>query len=662
MEKFKKYLPFAFCGVVLILATIHYHYIKQVLYAEKKIELAQRNERVAQSIQYRFLQNSSYDLIHLSGVFDPLLKNTITNPLNYRLEALNWLKTVSSVYEASIAYLMDKNGNVVVSSNEDTPTSLTGKNYAFRPYFKEALEGKKIIYPAVGVTTNERGIYYASPVYKTTDVSKEIIGVLVIKAGLERIDKYFETFSDKLLLVTPENVVFSSNDPEFLFKKFDLTFNRQVVSKDVDNKQFSDQSSGLITDQVKPNGHDLLTYKKKKYFADEKVIPIGESLGREWKFIFLASQEKWIPTALFRAEIYISLIVILLILFYSFYFTGFTTTTTFNEMEVALANAIPLPFLVVDEYGEILYVHPRLKSSYSFTENLIIGKNFIKEIISKCEENSFSALDLVINTKQRVEKSIIIKDYGTINLFTGPYVINGQDRRVILFDRNKYVETTGIHPKDRAASPLNDARLILASQRLGQIGNELNTFYSSIKASIKKLKDSPEQKDQSITQIESVIEIINQIAIEMVKPTSLNFNSQTRFSIHTILIKNLDLSKPYFDQSGITIIRELNARDDLIIGSSTQIEQVLLNLLAGLSSYIKDADGGSLLVRTFNSAGTLYLDMKSTPSKKIEKKKEIIGITISKNIVAQMGGTLKHSIETDGALGINLEFPNIKEN
>ncbi len=61
-------------------------------------------------------------------------------------------------------------GNVIASTNYkdnvQNTTSLAGKNYAFRPYFVAAMKGKKVMYPAVGVTTGKRGIYCSCPIIR----------------------------------------------------------------------------------------------------------------------------------------------------------------------------------------------------------------------------------------------------------------------------------------------------------------------------------------------------------------------------------------------------------------------------------------------------------------------------------------------------------------
>ena len=92
--------------------------------------------------------------------------------------------------KVSVCYLIDSSGKTIASTNRDTATSFVGKNYGFRPYFKEAMQGRPSVYMALGVTSKKRGIYFSHPVYgKNKD---KPLGVVVIKASIEMIEKQFD--------------------------------------------------------------------------------------------------------------------------------------------------------------------------------------------------------------------------------------------------------------------------------------------------------------------------------------------------------------------------------------------------------------------------------------------------------------------------------------
>ncbi len=116
----------------------------------------------------------------------------------------------------SVCYLMDYSGNTVASSNHGDPNSFVGKNYGFRPYFKQAIQGKPSVYMALGITSMERGIYYSHPVFGKDE--KEPLGVVVIKASIELIERDFmKSFQGIVLLIDPHGVIFISNRLDWLY-------------------------------------------------------------------------------------------------------------------------------------------------------------------------------------------------------------------------------------------------------------------------------------------------------------------------------------------------------------------------------------------------------------------------------------------------------------
>ncbi len=88
--------------------------------------------------------------------------------------------------DVDVCYLMDAFGNTIASSNRKAPDSFVGKNFSFRPYFQEAIQGTPSTYLALGTTSGKRGAYYSHPVYEKDRGAP--IGVDVIKASIEHLN------------------------------------------------------------------------------------------------------------------------------------------------------------------------------------------------------------------------------------------------------------------------------------------------------------------------------------------------------------------------------------------------------------------------------------------------------------------------------------------
>jgi PAS domain S-box-containing protein len=121
---------------------------------------------------------------------------------------------------ASVCYIMNSSGNTIASSNRNAPDSFIGKNYGFRPYFKQAMAGKVGRYFAMGVTSKVPGYYVSNPIRDPR--RRGFRAVSVVKVTLTNIAKELQAAGDKgnsiIALADPRGVVFLSSQPDMIFK------------------------------------------------------------------------------------------------------------------------------------------------------------------------------------------------------------------------------------------------------------------------------------------------------------------------------------------------------------------------------------------------------------------------------------------------------------
>lgn len=189
---------------------------------------------------------------------------------------LNVYKAVSN---ASIVYVMDLEGNVVGSSNVgDTQNNILGNNYAFRPYFTNALRGETVIYPALGVTTMERGLYLSKSIY--SEDRKEYIGVAVVKLALDHIDAALKSDSFIASMVSPDGIVFSSTKDDWLYhsvNKIDSSVLRRLRK----TKQFADVQPKILEYDI--GGTQAIIDQKEYRVLKYSLLMDG------WELIFCGS-------------------------------------------------------------------------------------------------------------------------------------------------------------------------------------------------------------------------------------------------------------------------------------------------------------------------------------------------------------------------------------
>jgi PAS domain S-box-containing protein len=117
--------------------------------------------------------------------------------------------------EVSACYVMDRNGKPMAASKSRTWDGAEDQNYGFRPYFREAVQGRPAIFMGVGLASGVRGIYHSHPV--RLRAQDEPVGVVVVKASMDTLEREFRRASNGLsFLVNQHGLIFGANREEWL--------------------------------------------------------------------------------------------------------------------------------------------------------------------------------------------------------------------------------------------------------------------------------------------------------------------------------------------------------------------------------------------------------------------------------------------------------------
>ncbi len=124
-----------------------------------------------------------------------------------------FLKEVTGVLGASDIYVMDAQGLTRAASNHDLPTSFVGGNFAFRPYFSDAVETGAGSFYALGTTSLKRGYYFGAPVRD----AGQVLGVVVVKVDVDAVEATWTGADYHVVVTDPQGVVFLSSNPDWRF-------------------------------------------------------------------------------------------------------------------------------------------------------------------------------------------------------------------------------------------------------------------------------------------------------------------------------------------------------------------------------------------------------------------------------------------------------------
>ena len=143
------------------------------------------------------------------------IKELLSNPGNPALRAQGdaYLKQINAMLQSSDIYVMRPDGETIIASNYDRPISFVGENFSYRPYFQDAIEGKRGRFFALGTTSLKRGYYFSAPVH----VGSTIRGVVVFKVDVDAIESSWIGGDDEIIVSDPEGIIFMTERAGWLY-------------------------------------------------------------------------------------------------------------------------------------------------------------------------------------------------------------------------------------------------------------------------------------------------------------------------------------------------------------------------------------------------------------------------------------------------------------
>ena len=296
--------------------------------------------------------------------------------------------------KVSVCYLMDRSGNTIASSNRDAPDSFVGKNYGFRPYFKQAMQGMPAVYMALGVTSKKRGIYYSHPVYGKGQ--EGTLGVAVIKASIEQIEKNIIKSLDGIALLTdPHGVVFVSSRADWLYHVL-WKASSETISEITKTRQF---------------GTGPWNWTGMKLVGEDNAV---DNLGNEyrvhqqelanypgWHLVYLHSHyevSEKITTSLWKS-VGFGIVVLCVFIGLIVFFLFIKANTSINKRKKAeeslrdseeryrnVYSTAPLAFVMWDRELRVTDWNERAEKMFGWSREEVIGHNFFEFLLCNLRE------------------------------------------------------------------------------------------------------------------------------------------------------------------------------------------------------------------------------------------------------------------------------------
>ena len=149
-------------------------------------------------------------------------------------------------------YILDNKGTTLASSNWRSDVSFVGKNFAFRPYFLDAMSGNNGYFFGIGTTSKLPGFYISSPVRN----GENIIAVAVTKLNLSALEKSWKDSGETIFVTNEDGVVVLSSESEWKYHAL-LPLSQPQKEKIKKQKQFAGLKLDLLTGQPQKNINNI---------------------------------------------------------------------------------------------------------------------------------------------------------------------------------------------------------------------------------------------------------------------------------------------------------------------------------------------------------------------------------------------------------------------
>jgi two-component system C4-dicarboxylate transport sensor histidine kinase DctB len=187
-----------------------------------------------------------------------------------RVAAANlYLRHIARTLGASDVYFMDAGGTTRAASNFDQPASFVGGNFAFRPYFTDAVDGEAGRFFAVGTTSGKRGYYFGAPVR----LNGETAGVMVVKIDLDAIEDTWRGGDADIVVTDPGSIVFLSSQSDWLFRPL-LSPGEEDLALTEATRRYADiPISGPPLYRAAPDGRGVAALADQRMLVRSEVMP-----------------------------------------------------------------------------------------------------------------------------------------------------------------------------------------------------------------------------------------------------------------------------------------------------------------------------------------------------------------------------------------------------
>ncbi len=409
----KRFMAFSLIAVISMMV-FFYSGWKIVDYYGKKVEQDEWDSRHLKAkiyVQFVHMAIARLQTIQALAGSPELIAGLKQQPSDEKTLALvnEHLDRYRKGLRADVCYLMDRTGLTIASSNRNSQKSFVGKNYAFRPYFQEAMRGRSGIYLAKGVTSKERGIYVSYPFFgPEVNRVRPILGVAVAKATMDELGEYFRTYP-YVFLVSPEGIIFVSSKPEWVFRSIrDITPAEKTVLRD--SKQFGEGPWDNVGFEKIDEPSGIILFKNNSlYFASENIDGLPG-----WKILFMDDKSGILSARFMLIMIFLSFFLLIVILSLFIFRVSMDTLhiAASEALYEALVEGSPDCIQLFDREGRCISINKNGLEMLGEKKEEILGRTFEELWSQEYKEKARQAVAKVLYGEQQSFEAKMVRADG----------------------------------------------------------------------------------------------------------------------------------------------------------------------------------------------------------------------------------------------------------
>ncbi|PIP01409.1 sensor histidine kinase [Pleomorphomonas carboxyditropha] len=227
-------------AIAAVVALVTYRVAFELSLSTTRASAGHRLDLYAASFEREVGQYANYPYVMaLDGTVLALLGSPTDSAR--RRAADSYLEALNDRIGTLDAYLLDKTGRVIASSNWNKWDSFVGRDLSYRPYYQNAGVGRVSRFYGIGTTNLQPGYFLATAIARGNDT----LGIGVVKVSLDQLERSWASAESPAILSDEHGVVVQSSVPAWKYgtlRPLDAAARRQIAEA----QQYNDRALAPI--------------------------------------------------------------------------------------------------------------------------------------------------------------------------------------------------------------------------------------------------------------------------------------------------------------------------------------------------------------------------------------------------------------------------------